>query len=130
MIMKLLHPAAHSELRELTRWLMLAPGVFVILLGCGQFALWGRISAAYIDAPSNLQANYRPWPFLALAPLNNSGIMNEIRHDQKTQSTPEPIKIPVSFWATAVPASDSSSDPAPTQNHPGPRPALATVTKT
>lgn len=108
---------------------MMAPGVFVILLGCGQFALWGRIEAAYVDLPSNLQANYRPWPFVALAPLDNAGIIDEIRHDPETQSTPTPIKIQVSFWATPAPVSDSPSDPAPTHN-PAPLPGVAQMTKT
>jgi len=108
---------------------MMAPGVFIILLGCGQFALWGRTEAAYVDLPSSLQANYRPWSFVALAPLNNAGILDEIRHDQEIQSTPTPIKIQVSFWATPVPVSDSNSDLVPT-NNPAPHPGVATVTKT
>src|SRR5262245_48645994 len=127
--MKLWHAEARSELRDLARWLMLAPGVFAILLGCGQFALWGRIEAAYVDLPSNLQANYHPWPYVALAPLNNTGILDEIRHDQETQSTPAPIKIQVSFWTTPAPVSDSPSDSAPT-NNPAPLPVSAPVTKT
>lgn len=125
--MKLWHLESQGELWELARWLMLTPGVFVILLGCGQFALWGKISGAYVDMPSNLQADYHPWSFIALAPLNNSAIMDEIQREQETQNTPEPIKIPVSFWATPQPAAESSSDPAPTTDNPVP-PTAAPLT--
>jgi uncharacterized repeat protein (TIGR01451 family) len=48
-------------------WILL---IFLILFCCGQIALLVQMPRGKVDTRSQLQANYAPWPFVPLAPIN------------------------------------------------------------
>ncbi|MGH2621592.1 MAG: hypothetical protein ACRDHG_13655, partial [Anaerolineales bacterium] len=103
-----------AELRELLRWLLLVPLIFLALFGCGWMATLG-LPVASADTRSLLNADYSPWSFEVIRPVDPD-IIEEIQQDQilypSTFSEPvEPIIIPAPFWPTATPT------PTPT---PGP----------
>jgi hypothetical protein len=89
-----------GSLRDLARWLLLAPLILAITFGCGQLALLGVSRPAQVDVGSRLLADYRPWPFNVIQPINSS-IIADINHDHSINTT----LVPGSLWPTAQPQS-------------------------
>ena len=88
-------PPNHQSMRELLRWLLLAPIVFLILFGCGQVALGDFAYPADLDTRSKLQADYDAWP-LMIIPAINPAIIEDIRRDENLN----PTVVSGPFWPT------------------------------
>jgi hypothetical protein len=118
-----------SELRTLLRWLLLVPVIFILLFGCGWMATLG-LPVASADTRSLLKADYGPWTFEVIQPVNPE-IIQEVLEDQllypSTFSEPvAPTIIPAPFWPTATPTPSPTAGPTLTPSLSG----TASVTPT
>ncbi|MEK6588073.1 MAG: hypothetical protein AABY97_04455, partial [Chloroflexota bacterium] len=109
-----------DSLRDLLRWLLLVPLIFLLLFGCGWLATVG-LPVASADTRSFLKADYGPWGFEVIQPVNPE-IIQEIQKDQilypSTFTEPvAPTIVPAPFWPTPTPT--PTPTPGPTDT-PGP----------
>lgn len=99
---------ALDQLREFSQWLLIVPIVIILLFGCGQLGLFTTSKVAYADTSSALDAEYGPWPFLAVHAVRPE-IIEEIQLDQ--EDDPEAGEIfhaPLAYdseWLEGDPAS-------------------------
>ncbi|HEX9894489.1 MAG TPA: hypothetical protein VGA78_11230, partial [Gemmatimonadales bacterium] len=103
-----------AELRTLLRWLLLVPLIFLALFGCGWMATLG-LPVASADTRSLLNADYSPWSFEVIQPVNPD-IIEEIQQDQilypSTFSEPvAPTIISAPFWPTPTPTPTPTAGP-------------------
>jgi hypothetical protein len=54
----------------LARWMLLAPAIFLILLGSGQAGMASATIPSSADTTAGLKADYSPWTFVVVKPLN------------------------------------------------------------
>ncbi len=122
--------AEHAEEQERRRrpwfllpWMLL---VFLILFCCGQLALISSLPASGENTRSELQADYRPWAFFPMAPID-PGLLLEALQELGWEITP---------IATAegclLPGQNCDGTPTPTDADPTatPEPATPTITPT
>lgn len=103
--------------RRWGRWLALAALLFLILFGCGQVALWLSAPPAQADTRSQLRADYRPWPFEVIQPVDPA-ILEDIQKDEDATPGEIPIVTAV-FWPTVTPTPTlRPGDPTLTPNRP------------
>lgn len=69
-----------EQLREFSQWLLVVPLIMVILLGCGQLALFTTSEVALAHTSSALSAEYGPWSNLEIRGFRG-GIIEEIKLD-------------------------------------------------
>jgi hypothetical protein len=84
-----------EQLREFSQLLLVVPFIILILLGCGQLALFTISEAAMADTNSKLSAEYGPWPYLQINGFRGE-IIEEIKTDGKsTETSNDPYNAPV-----------------------------------
>ncbi len=69
-----------EQLREFSQWLLVVPLIMVILLGCGQLALFTTSEVALAHTSSALSAEYGPWLILEIRGFRGE-IIEEIKLD-------------------------------------------------
>jgi hypothetical protein len=72
-----------EQLREFSQWLLVVPVIMLILLGCGQLALFTTSETALAETNSNLTAEYGPWPYLQINSFRGD-IVDAIKMDGKS----------------------------------------------
>ncbi|MEJ2608134.1 MAG: hypothetical protein P8Z41_15905 [Anaerolineales bacterium] len=102
---------------ELAQWLLLVPLILLLLFGCGTCGMM-RGQTAHADTRSQMNADYSPWPFMVLHPVNPD-IIEEIRRDAEYYPGPgsesgDPIVEPGDFWETSTPTSAATLADTPT----------------
>jgi len=97
--------ARRRRLRPVARWLLLLLFLIPLLFCCGQLALLDPGSSVYADTASKQKADYGPWPYLVLNPID-PGIIDAIRDDEaryesgENRTVTSPIIIgEADFWA-------------------------------
>jgi hypothetical protein len=90
-----------ESVRSLTRWLLVIPAIFLILLGCGQAGIVSAKIPLSADTRSRLRADYSPWPFFVVKPLNPA-VYEVIQTDVGDEIA---LASPVAgkFWGTPSP---------------------------
>jgi hypothetical protein len=106
---------AQEQLRGLGRWLIIVPVLLLLLFGCSEISLWGAASTALADTRSKLQADYRPWPYVAI-PAINSNIIEEIERDVQADpdaenAAPPEIVAQAGFLLTPTAPAGSTGTP-------------------
>ena len=98
----------HPRAGRLARALALFIGVPLLFLGCGQAALLlpASLTSARPDTRSQLRAEYGPWPFIVVAPLDPR-IIDEIREDQERY--PEVFGDPISRKSRGTPMNNANA---------------------
>ena len=111
-------PAGFSHpLRDLGRWMLfLVPLALLVLFVGGSLAAKSPLPTAEADVRSQLQADYRPWPFAVIRPVDPE-IVEEIQRDREqfpeAFETQEPIVVAGgAFWATPQPPADLPTETA------------------
>jgi len=98
---------ALTQLREFSQWLLVVPLVIILLFGCGQLGLFTTSKVAYADTSSSLDAEYGPWPFLAVRAIRPE-IVAEIKLDQEdTSQSDQVFNDPLAYnseWLEGGPA--------------------------
>ncbi len=100
------HPFPIQHLRDLLRWMTLAPVVLAILLLCGQVALLIRASIGSSDTRSVLNADYQTWIYEKLAPINAKAIIEDLLKDSLIENAgpvPGATLAVGQFWPTSTP---------------------------
>ncbi len=62
-------------------WMLL---VFLILFCCGQVALLSQLQGSGEDTRSELQADYQPWAFVPMAPIDPNALLEVLGLDLLT----------------------------------------------
>jgi|GEM_PF-2956409 len=122
--------ALQRQGRDLARWLIIVPVVLFLLFGCSHLALLAAPPLHSVDTRSKLQATYAPWPF-AMIPAINTGIVDEIAHDQATPGEPGGFLPPITvttFWSTPTPTRLGATPPPTTATLSGSPAPTRTVT--
>jgi len=90
------------------RWLISLILLFLTLLSCGQLALWINAPTVYANTRSQLKADYRPWTFTIIRPVDPA-IIQEIQRDEGSEANGELVVVMESFWLTPTPDNSQSS---------------------
>ena len=109
---------ALEQLREFSQWLLIVPIVIILLFGCGSLGLFTTSKVAYADTSSSLDAEYGPWPFLAVRAVRPE-IIEEIQLDQEDDPDADQIfRDPLAYnseWLEGEPSSAIVVALAPTE---------------
>jgi hypothetical protein len=89
-------------MRRAARLLILLALLFLSLLGCGQIALWVNAPTVYADTRSRMNADYGPWPFTVIHPVDPA-IIEEIRRDAGIVGSGPLVIAEEAFWPTPAP---------------------------
>jgi hypothetical protein len=94
----------------LTRWLMVIPAILLILLGCGQAGIASAKIPSSADTRSRMRADYSPWPFFVVKPLNPAvyEVIQADVGDEMAMASP----VAGEFWATVSPTASMSTPTA------------------
>jgi hypothetical protein len=70
----------NSNTRDLIRWLIIIPIVWIFIFGCGALSVVGAAPPTPMDLLSRNQADYSPWQYVVMQPLRE-GFIEEIQYD-------------------------------------------------
>jgi hypothetical protein len=70
----------NSNTRDLLRWLIIIPVIWILIFGCGALSIVGAAPPTPLDLLSNNQADYSPWQYFSLQPFRE-GFLEDIKND-------------------------------------------------
>jgi hypothetical protein len=82
-------PRKTGPFRNLVIWLLLVPSVFGTLIFFSDLALVIHLEDLAADTRSFLQAQYQPWPYDEIPPINVEAFFGDIQKEEELFGTPE-----------------------------------------
>lgn len=113
---------------NLLLWLLLVPGVFGVLFFFSQLALVLNLEDLATNTRSMLLAQYMPWSYVEIPPINIEALISDIQRDVQLFGTPEPEPTFEIGEFLRPPTAEATKPPAPTQNPPTLLPTLTPTT--
>jgi hypothetical protein len=123
-------PTRRLSLSNLVLWLLLVPVVFGTLIFFSELAFILNLQDLAADTRSLLQAQYNPWPYDEIPPINIEALISDIQKDIKLFGTPAVIPTIEIGEFLKPPTAAATEIRQPTETPETPKTAAPSVTQT